>query len=115
MKNQKGILSNDDQMDKEFFETVSAIHNGLDKLDSMDLYTPDDKWFEHMVQNQQEVQRKKFRRELTWFILSAMLILTAVIFTLLELPLLFLVLQTVTVAIAGFFGYKGMQKQVDTR
>ncbi|WP_079507858.1 YxlC family protein [Mesobacillus jeotgali] len=115
MKNQKGISSNDDQMDKEFFETISAIQNGLDKLESMDLYTPDEKWFGHMVLRQQEIQKKNFLRELTWFILSAMLILTVVIFTLLELPILFLMLQTATVAIAGFFGYKGMQKQVDTR
>ncbi|MCM3125344.1 YxlC family protein [Mesobacillus sp. AQ2] len=114
MKNQKGILSNDDQMDKELIETISAIHNGLDKLDSMDTFTPDEKWFEQMVLNQQKVQKKKFLKELTWFILCAGLILTMVIFTMLEVPILFYMLQAVTVAIAAFSGYKGMQKQVDS-
>ncbi len=112
MKNQKGISSNDEQVDQEFFETISAIHNGLDKLDSVDPYTPDEKWFEQMVLDQQEIQRRKFRRELTWFILCAGLILAMVIFTMLEVPVLFYLLQTITVAVAAFSGYKGMQKQV---
>ncbi|MCM3573397.1 MULTISPECIES: YxlC family protein [Mesobacillus] len=115
MKNQKGISSSDDKMDKEFFDTISAINNGLDKLDSMDTYVPDDKWFERMVLDQQVIQKKKYRRELAWFILSAVLILSGVIFTMLELPILFFVLQAVTVAITAIYSYKGVQKQVDSR
>jgi uncharacterized membrane protein YbaN (DUF454 family) len=115
MKNQKGIPSNHEQLDTEFFETISAINSGLDKLDSMDNFVPDDKWFEEMVLNQQQVQKKKYRRELVWFILSAMLILSGVIFTMLELPVLFFMLQAVTVAVTAIYSYKGMQKQVDSR
>ncbi|WP_226676055.1 YxlC family protein [Mesobacillus jeotgali] len=115
MKNQKGISSNDEQMDKEFFETISAINNGLDKLDSMDNFVPDDKWFEEMVLNQQRLQKKKYRRELAWFILSAMLILSGVVFTMLELPMLFFMLQAATVAITVFYSFKGVQKQVDSQ
>lgn len=115
MKNQKGISSSDEQMDNEFFDTINAINNGLDKLDSMDTYIPDDKWFEQMVLNQQEVQKKKYRRELVWFILTAMLILSGVIFTMLELPMLFFMLQAVTVAITTIYSFKGVQKQVDSR
>ncbi|MBS8262916.1 hypothetical protein DYI25_00535 [Mesobacillus boroniphilus] len=115
MTNQKGSSSSDEQMDKELFDTISAINNGLDKLDSMDTYVPDDKWFEQMVLNQQEVQKKKYRRELAWFILSAMLILSGVIFTMLELPMLFFMLQAATVAITAIYSYKGVQKQVGSR
>ncbi|WP_102261721.1 YxlC family protein [Mesobacillus jeotgali] len=115
MKNQKGISSSDEQMDKEFFETISAINNGLDKLDSMDNFVPDDKWFKEMVLNQQRLQKKKYRRELAWFILSAMLILSGVVFTMLELPMLFFMLQAATVAITVFYSFKGVQKQVDSQ
>jgi hypothetical protein len=115
MKNQKGISSKDEKMDKEFFDTISAINNGLEKLDSMDTYVPDDKWFEQMVLDQQEIQKKNYRRELAWFILSAVLILSGVIFTMLELPILFFALQAVTVAITAIYSYKGVQKQVDSR
>lgn len=115
MKNQKGISSNDEKMDKEFFDTISAINNELDKLDSMDTYVPDDKWFEQMVLNQQIIQKKKYLRELAWFILSAMLILSGVIFTMLEQPTLFYMLQAVTLVITAIYSYKGVQKQVDSR
>ncbi|WP_226644863.1 YxlC family protein [Mesobacillus subterraneus] len=115
MKNQKGTSSSVENNDTEFFDTISAINNGLDKLDSMDTYIPDDKWFEQMVQNQQEIQKKKYRRELALFILSAMLILSGVIFTLLELPTLFYMLQAVTLVITVVYSYKGVQKQVDSR
>jgi hypothetical protein len=115
MKNQKGISSSDEQMDIELIDTISAINNGLDKLDSMDTYVPGDKWFEVMVLEQQAVQKKKFRRELAWFILSALLILSGVIFTMLELPMLFFMLQAVTVAITAIYSFRGVQKQVDSR
>lgn len=115
MKSQKGISSKHEQMDNEFFDIISGINNGLDKLDSIDTYIPDDKWFEQMVLNQQEVQKKKYRRELVWFILTAMLILSGVIFTMLELPMLFFMLQAVTVTITAIYSVKGMQKQVDSR
>ena len=115
MKNQKGTSSNDEKMDKEFFDTISAINNGLDKMDSMGIYVPDDKWFEQMVLDQQEMKKKKYRRELAWFILSALLILSGVIFTMLELPTLFYMLQAVTLVITAIYSYKGVQKQVDSR
>ncbi|WLR53991.1 YxlC family protein [Mesobacillus subterraneus] len=115
MKNQKGTSSKHEQTDKEFFDTISAINNGLDKLDTMENYVPDDKWFEEMVLNQQQLQKKKYRRELAWFILSAMLILSLVVFTMLELPMLFFILQAATLAITAIYSFKGVQKQVDTR
>lgn len=115
MKNQKGISSNDEQLDKEFFETISEMNNGLEKLDSLDIYTPDDKWFEEMVSNQQQVQKKKLRRELAWFIIVAMVILSMVIFTMIEIPIVFYMLQMVTVLVTAIYSFKGMQKQVDSR
>ena len=115
MKNQKGNSSNHEKMENEHSDTISEINNGLDKLDSMDIYVPDDTWFEQLVMEQQEVQKKNYRRELAWFILSAVLILSGVIFTMLELPILFFVLQAVTVAITAIYSYKGVQKQVDSR
>ena len=115
MKNQKETSPEPEKMDKEFLDTISAINNGLDKLDSMDTYVPDDKWFEQMVLDQQEIQKKKYRRELAWFILSALLILSGVIFTMLELPTVFYMLQASTLIITAIYSFKGMQKQVDSR
>lgn len=115
MKNQKGTSSKHEKIDKEFFDTISAINNGLDRLDSMDTYVPDDKWFEQMVLDQQGIQKKKYRRELAWFILSALLILSGVVFTMLELPTLFFMLQAVTLVIIVIYSYQGVQKRVDSR
>jgi hypothetical protein len=113
MTERKKISPGDDQLDKELFETISQINEGLEKLDSMSAYTPNEKWFEQMVLSQQEQLRKKYRRELGWFLLSAVLILSVVIFTLMEIPQVFILLQVSAVAVAVIYSYKGIQKQVN--
>jgi hypothetical protein len=115
MKNQKEISLNDDEMDKEFFETISRLNDDLDKIDTMEIYTPDEKWFEQMVLNQQEQKKKKYQKELGWFILSAFAILSGVMFTLLEIPQLFLLLQAAAIAVTVVYSFKGVHKQVDGR
>lgn len=115
MTDRNRISPNDDRLDNEFFETISQLNEGLEKLDSLDTYSPGEPWFEKMVLSQQEQIQKKHRRELGWFILSAMLILSAVIFTLVEVPQLFIILQVAAVAVTVIYSYKGAQKQVDGR
>lgn len=115
MTDRKGISPNDDLLDKEFFETISQLNEGLEKLDALDTYNPGDQWFAQMVLRQQEQMQKKYRRELGWFILSALLILSGVIFTLMEIPQLFLILQAAAVAVTVIYSYKGAKKQVDGR
>lgn len=115
MTDRKGISQEDDLLDKEFNETISQLNKDLNKLDSMDTYIPGEQWFEQMVLSQQEQIKKKYRRELLWFIISALFILSGVIFTLMEIPQLFLILQLVAVAVTVIYSYKGIQKQVDGR
>ncbi|RSD29247.1 YxlC family protein [Mesobacillus subterraneus] len=114
MKNQ-GNLPSDEQLDKEFLETISALDDGLKKLDSLDVNTPDEHWFERTVLEQQEQLRRKHSRELGWFLISALFILSIVLFTLLELPQLFYLLQAAAVVVTVVYSYKGVQKQVDSQ
>ncbi|MEH7884590.1 YxlC family protein [Bacillus sp. JJ1609] len=113
MTDRNEISPNDDLLDKELFETISQLNEGLGKLDSLDTYSPGEQWFEQIVLSQQEQIQKKYRRELGWFILSAVLILSGVIFTLMEIPQLFLILQVAAVAVSVIYSYKGAQKQVE--
>lgn len=113
MTKHKGMSPGDDQLDMELFETISKLNDGLEKLDTMDTYTPNEKWFEQMVLGQQEQLKKKYRRELGWFLLSAVLILSVVIFTLMEIPQIFILLQVSAVAVAAIYSYKVIQKQVN--
>lgn len=115
MKNQKEMPQNEDGMDKEFPETISRLNEGLDKIETMEIYTPDEKWFEQMVLNQKELQKKKFQKELGWFILSAFAILSGLMFTLLEIPQLFLFLQAAAVTVTVIYSFKGVHKQVNER
>lgn len=110
MKDHKGSPSHKVQMDNEFLETIDQIKDGLDKLDFIENNTPDEQWFEQMVRDQQEQIKKKYRKELVWFIFSAVIILSCVIFTLLEIPLLFLALQGAAVYVAVIYSYKGKEQ-----
>jgi hypothetical protein len=113
MTDHKRISPDDDQLDKQLLETVSQLNEGLNKLDSMAAYTPDEKWFEQMVLMHQEQLRKKHRKELGLFMLSALLILSIVIFTLMEIPQVFILLQVTVAAFTVIYSFKGIQKQVN--
>ena len=115
MTNKKRISPDDELMDKELLETIRQINGGLEKLDSIDHYLPSDQWFEQMVVDNQEKVKKNLRKELGLFILSALFILSTVIFTLMEIPQLFLLLQGAAVAVTILYSYKGVHKQVDGR
>jgi hypothetical protein len=115
MTDRNEISPNDNLLEKEFFETISQLNEGLEKIDALDTYYPGDQWFEQMVLRQQEQLQKKYRRELGWFILSALLILCGVIFTLMEIPQLFLILQAAAAAVTVIYSFKGAKKQVDGR
>ncbi|HAQ07764.1 MAG TPA: hypothetical protein DCR24_09665 [Bacillus bacterium] len=115
MTNRKKTSPDEEEMDKELLDTIIQINDGLDKLDSIDHYLPSAQWFEQMVADNQEKVKKNLRKELGLFILSALFIISTVIFTMMEIPQLFLILQAAAVAVTVLHSYKGVQKQVDGR
>ena len=115
MTDKKGISKDDEQLDRELLQTISQINESLEKLDSIKSSLPNDHWFEQMVLGHQDKMKKSLRKELAWFVLSAVFILSAVIFTLMEIPQLFLILQGAAVAVTVLYSYKGVHKQVDSR
>nr|WP_309098970.1 YxlC family protein [Fredinandcohnia onubensis] len=110
MKKNKLVLLNNKQQHEEDIETIQDINDALTKIDHhYSVFTPDLQVFEQMVATTQKKQKKKFRRELTVFILIALFILTALITAFFRLPLAFIVIQgiaTISMPVYSFFRYR---------
>lgn len=99
---------------EQYEETIFKIEQSLHQLDEgVDVNTPDLKWFEQMVQTNQKEMRRKLQKEILLFMVIASVILSAVIFTLFEMPTVFLVIQGI--ATLFIFLYSGTRfiKQVN--
>lgn len=111
-ENQKKVL----QIGRdEFSDTVEIINKELERINTIDIIeTPDDKWFEQFVAAEMKKQENQFRRDVILFLLVAAAILSAIIFTLLEWPVLFLVLQGAAVIVTFFYTGKWLRKREGT-
>ena len=105
MTDRNKILPENDQVEEEFFTTVQLLNEGLQKLDGIESVQHDVQWFEQFVLNEKQKIRKQFKKELAWFLLCALLILTGVMFTFLKIPQLFFLLQASAIAIAVVFSF----------
>ncbi|WP_108671949.1 YxlC family protein [Peribacillus acanthi] len=114
MKKEK-IVPLPSQFEQEQEETIQKIEDSLQKMDDMfEVYTPDLRWFEEQVQLQKEMAKKKWIRELTIFSIIACLVLSAVLFTLVQLPMMFGILQGATcLLIIGYFAYTNIKERVN--
>jgi Mg2+/citrate symporter len=110
MKKNKLVLLNNKQQHEEDKETIQDINEALTKIDHhYSVFTPDLQVFEQMVANTQKKQKKKFRRDLTAFILVALFLMTCLISAFFQLPLVFIIIQgiaTISLPVYSFFRYR---------
>ncbi|MHC0036824.1 YxlC family protein [Pseudoneobacillus sp. C159] len=110
MKRSKIIPLKTDQLIDN--HTINKISEGLDSLDRLPVETPSQKWFEQFVIEQQRLAKEKWRKELLLFSLIAIFILSVVIFSLYQMPIIFIVLQGIGIATIIIYSMIYIKKQV---
>ncbi|WP_010283571.1 YxlC family protein [Bacillus timonensis] len=110
MRKNKLILLKNEQRHEEDPETIQEINEALAKIDHhYSVFTPDLQVFEQMVAVEQQKQKKKFRRDLSRFILIALFIMTGLITAFFQLPTAFIIIQgiaTISFPIYSFYRYR---------
>ncbi|WP_174730509.1 YxlC family protein [Mesobacillus harenae] len=115
MADQKKFPPDDQQEnEKELLSTISEISEGLNKLEKI---VPDQSpqldWFEYMIYSQKQQYRKRLVKELAVFLFIALFIVGGMLFTILEMPKLFLMLQGAVIVFIVLYGSIRIKKQVN--
>jgi hypothetical protein len=105
--NGNNIIETDDD------RTVLEITNSLKKIDQLPLFTPDLEWFEEMAFESKAIIKKKFRKDLTIFLLIAAIIITSVIVTLFQMPIIFFVIQIMVIVFVAIYSGILVLKKVE--
>jgi hypothetical protein len=101
------IIGTDDE------KTVLEITNSLKKIDQLPLFTPDLEWFEVMAFESKAIIKKRFRKDLTIFLLIAAIIITGVIVTLFQMPIIFFVIQIMVIVFVAVYSGTLATKKVE--
>ncbi|MFZ7945330.1 MULTISPECIES: YxlC family protein [Bacillaceae] len=96
MKKQKVIILNSEQQNKQDFDAIHELQEGLEKIDQFPVYTPNLQWFEQMVIQEQHNKRKKLIKDLSVFFTIAFIILSGLIVSLYQMPAIFILVQIIT-------------------
>ncbi|SDN12020.1 YxlC family protein [Bacillus sp. OK048] len=96
MKKQKVVILDNEQQNKRDLDAIHALQEGLTKVDQFPVYTPDLQWFEKMVQTEKQNSRKKLMIELSMFIMIALFILSGIIVSFYQMPVVFILIQIIT-------------------
>jgi hypothetical protein len=112
VKKQKVVILDNEQQNKHDLDAIHKLQDGLSKVDQFPVYTPDLQWFENMVVTEKENTRKKLMKELTLFLIIALLILSGIIVTFYQMPAFFLFIQIITPVFILFYLVYGFRKQV---
>lgn len=113
MKKRKVMPLKDSQQDDDFLTVIEELESGLHKIDeSFPLEQPNIEWFEQLVVNQKEELRKKLIKEVILFILFGLLVLSGVLYTLYQLPFVFISLQVLVTLFVIFYSARWIFKQV---
>jgi hypothetical protein len=114
MKDRTVVPIEKNQQNEEYKDSIEFIIKGLDSIDKgIKVETPNIEWFEQMVLEQKEVARKKFVKEVSIFLLLAIIIVSVVLFTLYQVPLIFFALQGLVTIYVLVYSTKESFKQVD--
>ncbi|MFF2446291.1 YxlC family protein [Neobacillus sp. NPDC058068] len=103
MKKQKVIILGNEQLDKQDSAAIHELQEGLHHLDQFPVYTPDLSWFEQRVAAEKQQIRKKLIRDLSIFLIIALIILTGIIVSLFQMPVVFMFLQLFTTIFIVFY------------
>lgn len=113
MKKQKVILLDSGQANKQDIAAISELQKGLNKMDQFPVYSPDLQWFEQMVVAEKQRIRKKLIKDLSVFLIVAVIILSGIMVSLFQMPAVFIFLQiSTTIFIAGYTGSRVMKKVI---
>jgi hypothetical protein len=93
-------------------DAIHKMQQGLSKVDQFPVYTPDLQWFESMVRTERENSRKKLRKELSLFLMIALFILSGIIVSFYQMPVVFLLIQIITSVFIVFYTITGLRKKV---
>jgi len=96
VKKQKVIILNSRQQNKQDFETIHELQEGLEKIDQFPVYTPNLQWFEQIVIQEKQNTRKKLIKDLSVFFIVALIILSGMIISLYQMPAIFILVQIIT-------------------
>ncbi|WP_113930371.1 YxlC family protein [Bacillus sp. P14.5] len=107
MKQEKTKQPNDwEDLHALFEESFHEIDKDIEEN------TPSGQWFEQFTLNHQEALKRKYRKELTVFLVLAVLIISVILFALFESLLLFAVIQGIAFLAAAGYGGAAYYKQV---
>jgi hypothetical protein len=112
VKKQKVVILDNEQQNKHDLDAIHKMQEGLSKVDQFPVYTPDLQWFESMVRTERENSKKKLRKELSLFLIIALIILSGVIVSFYQLPVVFLFIQIITPVFIVFYTITGFRKKV---
>jgi Flp pilus assembly protein TadB len=112
MKNSKIIPLKTDQPNDQ--ETVHKIAEGLELLDKLKIDIPNQNWFEHMVLEQQKRAKEKWQKELFLFSLIALCIISGIVYSLYRIPIIFILLQFLGIAVIFVYFMHSLMKRVKT-
>lgn len=100
------------QQNEEYEATLKQVEEGLEKLNrSFANETPSLDWFREMVAMETVKNRRRWYKELGLFILMAITILTIVLYTLNELPVIFFLSQFVVTLFIFIYRHYKMQRR----
>ncbi|UII56841.1 YxlC family protein [Cytobacillus spongiae] len=116
MKDKKVIDFEREPQDEHDLQAIIEIKEGLNAIEKMDIEaTPSLDWFQQMVSIQQQNLRKKLVRDIGIFSFIALFVLTGVLFTLYQLPIVFFILQgIITIGIAIYSGIRFFKQVNET-
>ncbi len=115
MKKQKIIQLGIQHPNKQDLAAISALQEGLNKIDQFPVYTPDLPWFQQMVAAEKQKARKKLLQDLTIFLIIALVILSVVVVSLYQNPFVFIVLQVISTIFIAVYTAVRMAKKASTR
>jgi predicted tellurium resistance membrane protein TerC len=98
VRKQKFNKHDNEQLNNPDLDALHEIQEGLNKMDLIPIHTPDLQWFDQMVIDELQNKKKRLVKDLSIFIIIAVVILTGIIFSLYQMPAIFIMLQIVTTA-----------------
>lgn len=111
MKKQKVVILNRRQQNKQDFDAIHELQEGLQKIDQFPVYTPNLQWFEQIVIQEQQNKKKKLIKDLSVFFIVAFIILSGMIISLYHMPAIFILVQIITtIFIVVYIGIRKIKK-----
>lgn len=113
MKKQKVVILDNEQQNKHDLDAIHKLQEGLSKVDQFPAYTPELQWFERMVQTEKQNSRKKLMKELSMFIMIALIILSGIIVSFYQMPVVFILIQIISSVFLVLYTITRFSKKVN--